>query len=191
LNRPWQQGQVPPNSVTRVTSGVVAGISIRSYAWIGIWATPVTSARQCGQRSARTSRRRVGSGCSGRWAPLWGLSFGCAFVSPFALCRCDGGVLELSGVFGGRISFSRSATFSAFRMAFSASSAAIRLASRSTHAVSASIRASNAPICVLFSEDKRMGRSGGGVMTGLIHEPLSAATGIYHLSAITRLEPRP
>jgi hypothetical protein len=33
-------------------------------------------------------------------------------VSPLLLCPAAGGVLELSGVFGGRLSFSRSATFS-------------------------------------------------------------------------------
>jgi hypothetical protein len=118
------------------------------------------------------------------------LAFGFAFVAPFALCRCDGGMLEFSGVFGGRVSFSRSAAFSAFRRAFSASSAATRLASRSTRAVRASIRASNAPVGAFLSKDARADRSGSGVMGGLIHEPLPAATEFYPLSAKTRFKPR-
>jgi hypothetical protein len=39
------------------------------------------------------------------------------------LCPAAGGVLELSGVFGGRLSFSRSVAFSAFSVAFSRSKA--------------------------------------------------------------------
>ena len=44
-------------------------------------------------------------------------------VSPLLLCPAAGGVLELSGVFGGRLSFSRSVAFSAFSVAFSRSKA--------------------------------------------------------------------
>src|SRR5216684_879630 len=70
--------------------------------------TPETSARQCWHWLAATSRRWVGFGCNGRCAPACGLAFGFASATPLALCPCEGGVLELSGVFGGKSSLTHS-----------------------------------------------------------------------------------
>src|SRR6267143_6092640 len=88
--------------------------------------TPETSARQCWHWLAATSQRRVGFGCNGRCAPACGLAFGFASAAPLALCPCEGGVLELSGVFGGKSSLTRSSAFSFRNAAFSASNTSKR-----------------------------------------------------------------
>ncbi|MSP83668.1 MAG: hypothetical protein EXQ94_12305 [Alphaproteobacteria bacterium] len=66
-------------------------------------------------------------------------------LPPLGLCPCKGGVLELSGVFGGSFSLARSATFSSRNAAFSASKAATRATNSSTRdsslATSASLSA--------------------------------------------------
>src|SRR5512135_1411671 len=59
LPRLAQHGQTPPCSVTRVTSGVISGISMRSYACTISWATPITSAWQGG--TAPPARRAAAS----------------------------------------------------------------------------------------------------------------------------------
>jgi hypothetical protein len=68
---------------------------------------------------------------------------------------CEGGVLELSGVFGGRSSFSRNA-------AFSASKTASRL-------LNSSIRANNVAITASFSALDKEEESGGGITHMLAH----------------------
>lgn len=93
-----------------------------------------------------------------------GLALGLAVPAPFALRPCDGGVLELSGVFGGRVSLSRSAAFSASKAA--------------TRAANASTRANNAMINASFSDDDNWRRSGRGVMERLTHIPTPGATRI-------------
>src|SRR5215217_3848426 len=74
-----------------------------------------------------------------------------------------GGVLELSGVFGGSFSFARSA-------AFSFSSAASRL-------LNSSIRASNVAISASFSALDIAEESDGGVIHRLTHIPRLTARG--------------
>jgi hypothetical protein len=79
-----------------------------------------------------------------------------------ALRPCDGGVLELSGVFGGRSSFARSA-------AFSASRAVSRL-------LNSSIRTNNVAISASFSALDKEEESGGGTTHTLTHIRPSGAT---------------
>ena len=89
------------------------------------------------------SRLRVGSGCRGRCAP------GCDVrrpVLPLAAAGsadgfrpCEGGVLELSGVFAGSFNFSRSAAFSARNAPLSASRRDSRAVNISTCRFSAAI----------------------------------------------------
>src|SRR5829696_5297177 len=136
-------------------SGVISGISIQSQVWSGTCATAVTSAWHCGQQSVQTSRHRVGLGCSGRYAPAWGLLFGFGSVSPFAFIACEGGLLELRGVFRGKLGLSRSAAFSVL--------------SSSTSASKALTRASSAAIKASFSDGERKERSAGGVIVRLTH----------------------
>jgi hypothetical protein len=71
------------------------------------------------------------------------LAFGFVSLSPLALCPWLGGVEELSGVFAGRFSRSRSAAFSA---------------------ISASTRASSARISASLSADDSEEKSGGGAI---------------------------
>jgi hypothetical protein len=52
---------------------------------------------------------------------------GLALATSLPLRPCEGGVLELSGVFAGRFNFSRSAAFSARNFVLSARSAAYQL----------------------------------------------------------------
>ena len=92
------------------------------------------------------------------------MPLGLALSSPLALRPWDGGVLELSGVFGGSFSF---ASNSATR----AVNAAICSACACTWASSAMINAS-------FSDGDRAERSDGGVMGGLTHIPALRATEI-------------
>src|SRR6516165_7491274 len=66
---------------------------------------PETSAWQCWQSEAAKSHRLVGFGCSCRCAPACGLLLGLRCSPSLPLCPRDGGVLELSGFFGGRLSF--------------------------------------------------------------------------------------
>jgi hypothetical protein len=61
------------------------------------------------------------------------LPFGFALVLPFGFSPRDGGLLQLSGVFGGRFSFFRSVAFSARNTAFSAFPAQVH--GRSTRSV--------------------------------------------------------
>ena len=106
---------------------------------------------------------------------------GFALVSPFGFWPCDGGLLELSGVFGGSFSFSRSVAFSAFSAAFSALNAAFSASKAETRAASASNRAISTPISVSFSDEERQEMSGGRVMERLTHIRPSSATEIYIL----------
>lgn len=133
--------------------------------WSGTCATAVTSAWHCGQQLVQTSRNCVGLRCSGRYAPAWGLPFGFGSVSPFAFISCEGGLLELRGVFGGRLSLSRSAAFSAL--------------SPSTSSSKALTRASRAAIKASFSEGERVERSAGGVIVRLTHKLPDDATEIH------------
>jgi hypothetical protein len=119
-----------------------------------------TLAPQCWQAVAIISHRAVGFGCSGRCAPACGLplSFGrrvgLVAASSDALRPCEGGVLELFGVLGGRPSL--------------ASSSATRVRSAVFSATRASIRPISATINASFSGESRKGNSGGGV-SGVIH----------------------
>src|SRR5450756_3166573 len=85
-------------------------------------------APQCWQELANTSRFAAGFGCSGRCAPACGLR---RFPSDVLLSSTEtlfpwlGGVLEFSGVFGGRLSLARSAALSACSLALSARSACL------------------------------------------------------------------
>ncbi|MDO8358981.1 MAG: hypothetical protein Q7T08_02955 [Devosia sp.] len=135
LKRLQQQGHTPPCSDTRVTSGSILGISMRSYCSHTICATPDTSAPQPLQVAARTSRLEVGLGCSGRCAPRCGLAFAFGTENPDGFCPFDGGTLELSGVLGGRTSLASSSATRPASRAFSA-------ASISTRTISAAITAS-------------------------------------------------
>jgi len=89
-------------------------------------------------------------------------------VSPLLFCPAAGGVLELSGVFGGSFSFSRSA-------AFSSSSTSSRL-------LNSSIRTHNVAISASLSALEDDAESGGGVIHRLTHVPSPEARGIYHRS---------
>jgi hypothetical protein len=79
-----------------------------------------------------------------------------------ALCPCEGGVLELSGVFGGKSSLARRLAFSAPSAAFCASNTVSRL-------LNSSIRASNDAISASFSALDRQEESGGAVTHTLTH----------------------
>ena len=105
----------------------------------------------------------------------------------------DGGMLELSGVLGGCSTSTRSAAFSAFSAAFSASrwpTRAFRVAfsasSASTRAASPAIRASSAAGSVLVSDQERAAMSAGEAMRRLPHKPHSAATKIGSVIADTQ-----
>jgi len=130
----------------------------------------LTSLPQCWHCAAGTWRWRVGLGWSGRCAPACGLppafagagSLGLVVDARDALCPCEGGVLELSGVFGGKSSLARRLAFSARSAAFCASNTVSRL-------LSSSIRASNDAINASFSALDRQEESGGGVTHTLTH----------------------
>src|SRR5512139_3650997 len=110
------------------------------------------------------SRRAVGFGCSGRCAPACGLPFGLLAASSDALRPCEGGVLELSGVFAGRPSLASSSATRARSVAFSASKPATRTTiSFNRSIVSACARTS--PISVSRSNDSSASRS----IHGLTH----------------------
>src|ERR1017187_9752890 len=91
-------------------------------------------APQCWQELANTSRFVAGFGCSGRCAPACGLR---RFPSDVLLSSTEtlfpwlGGVLEFSGVFGGRLNLARSAALSACSLALSARSASTSLVKHS------------------------------------------------------------
>jgi hypothetical protein len=80
------------------------------------------------------------------------LPFGFAFPSPFALCPWLGGVEELEEVFGGSLSFARSAAFSARSSKTSDPNAV-------TRETNAATRASNVVIRASFSAAERDGIS--------------------------------
>src|ERR671917_1166792 len=126
--------------------------------------TSPTLAWQCGQCAARTASYRVGLGCSGRCAPACALALGPGLPSPFALRPCEGGVPELSGVFGGAVSCSRNAAFS--------------LSSAVTRAVKASTCASSVEIRVSFSKDDSTVGSKDGATDRLTHVTRPGATQI-------------
>src|SRR4051812_31535331 len=107
--------------------------------------------------------RRVGMQRTIRAA--WGLLFGFGSVSPFAFISCEGGLLELRGVFGGRLSLSRSAAFSVL--------------SPSTSSSKALTRASSAAIKASFSDGERVERSAGSVIVRLTHKLPHNATQIH------------
>jgi len=98
------------------------------------------------------------------------LPFGLLIGAPDALRPCEGGVLELSGVFGGRLSLARSA-------AFSSSTAASRL-------LNSSIRANSATISASFSALDKEEESGGGVTHTLTHIRPSDATAFTAIESI-------
>ena len=118
---------------------------------------------QCRHCAASTSRLRVGFGCNGRCAPGCALLLGRGGASSLLFCPRAGGVLELSGVFGGSFSFARSS-------AFSFSSASSRL-------LNSSIRASNVAISASFSALDNEEESNGKVIHRLTHIPSLAARG--------------
>ena len=130
----------------------------------------LTSLPQCWHCAAGIWRWRVGLEWSGRCAPACGLppafagagSLGLVVDARDALCPCEGGVLELSGVFGGKSSLARRLAFSARSAAFCASNTVSRL-------LSSSIRASNDAINASFSALDRQEESGGGVTHTLTH----------------------
>src|ERR1700693_4584118 len=137
--------------------------------------SPATSVPQCWHVTAGTLRWRVGSGCSGRCAPACGLPLGLLVGALDALRPCEGGVLELSGVFGGRLSFPRSAAFSASRAASSL--------------LNSSIRASNVAISASFSALVRAGESKGGITHTLTHIRPPDATAFTIIESICRTKP--
>jgi hypothetical protein len=121
-----------------------------------------TAVPQCWQCAPRTSRLCVGLGRSGRCAPARGFPLGLRVCSLDALRPCEGGVLELSGVFGGRFSLSRSA-------AFSSSKAKSRL-------LNSSIRASNVTISASFTQlAKRRANRIGSILSSSLHSQRSRA----------------
>src|SRR6516165_798436 len=130
---------------------------------------PETSAWQCWQSVAATSLRSVGFGCSSRCAPACGLRFGLRCSPSLPLCPCDGGVLELSGFFGGRLSLARSSAFSARSAAFSARNAAFSASKISNRAVRSFRRSNNARISASFPALSRRAKSGGRVIHRLTH----------------------
>src|ERR1700693_3081670 len=137
--------------------------------------SPATSVPQCWHVTAGTLRWRVGSGCSGRCAPAGGLPLGLLVGALDLLRPLGGGVLALSGAFGGRLSFPRSA-------AFSASRAASRL-------LNSSIRASNVAISASFSALVRAGESKGGITHTLTHIRPPDATAFTIIESICRTKP--
>src|ERR1039458_168306 len=74
LKRLLQHGQTPPCSVTRVTSGLISGISTRWQDARIPCTTPETSKPQPWQKKADTIRSEVGLGWSGRCAPACGVA---------------------------------------------------------------------------------------------------------------------
>src|SRR6516162_162333 len=123
---------------------------------------PETSALQCWQSEAAKWHRLVGFGCRPRCAPACGLRFGLRCSPSLPLCPRDGGVLELSGFFGGRLSLARSSAFSARSAAFSASKI-------SNRAVKSFRRSNNARISASFPALSRRAKSGGRVIHRLTH----------------------
>ena len=87
-------------------------------------------------------------------------------------CPLAGGVLELSGVFGGRSSFSPSLAFSARNSAFSARSTAISASKPESRDNSVAISAS-------FSALDDNEESNGGVIRRLTHTRSPEARKIY------------
>src|SRR5713226_6136964 len=141
--------------------------------------TPETSARQCWHWLAATSRRWVGFGCNGRCAPACGLAFGFASAAPLALCPCEGGVLELSGVFGGKSSLMRSSAFSFRNAAFSASNTSKRTVRSFSRSINVRISAS-------FAALSRTDKSGGGIIHRLTHIRRRKATALTPFESICR-----
>src|SRR6516165_11440295 len=123
---------------------------------------PETAALQCWQSEAAKWHRLVGFGCRPRCAPACGLRFGLRCSPSLPLCPRDGGVLELSGFFGGRLSLARSSAFSARSAAFSASKI-------SNRAVKSFRRSNNARISASFPALSRRAKSGGRVIHRLTH----------------------
>src|SRR6516164_7652389 len=118
---------------------------------------PETSALQCWQSEAAKWHRLVGFGCRPRCAPACGLRFGLRCSPSLPLCPRDGGVLELSGFFGGRLSLARSSAFSARSAAFSASNI-------SNRDVKSFRRSNNARASAPFPALSRRAKSGGRVI---------------------------
>jgi hypothetical protein len=96
-----------------------------------------------------------------------------------ALCPCEGGVLELSGVFGGKSSLAR-------RLAFSARSATFCSSNTVSRLLNSSIRASNDAISASFSALDRQEESGGGVTHTLTHIIPADATTFMPIESICR-----
>src|SRR6516225_11312438 len=137
---------------------------------------PETSALQCWQSEAAKWHRLVGFGCRPRCAPACGLRFGLRCSPSLPLCPRDGGVLELSGFFGGRLSLApssalsfRSSAFSARSAAFSARNAAFSASKISNRAVRSFRRSNNARISASFAALSRRAKSGGRVIHRLTH----------------------
>src|SRR6516162_3599459 len=144
---------------------------------------PETAALQCWQSEAAKWHRLVGFGCRPRCAPACGLRFGLRCSPSLPLCPRDGGVLELSGFFGGRLSLARSSAlsfrssalsfrssaFSARSAAFSARNAAFSASKISNRAVRSFRRSNNARISASFPALSRRAKSGGRVIHRLTH----------------------
>jgi hypothetical protein len=88
---------------------------------------------------------------------------------------CEGGVLELSGVLGGRLSFARSAAFSASKTA--------------SRVLNSSIRANNVAISASFSALDSADESNGGVTHILTHIRTPDATAFTIIESICRTNP--
>src|SRR6516165_28455 len=140
---------------------------------------PETSALQCWQSEAAKWHRLVGFGCRPRCAPACGLRFGLRCSPSLPLCPRDGGVLELSGFFGGRLSLARSSAFSARSAAFSASKI-------SNRAVKSFRRSNNARISASFPALSRRAKSGGRVIHRLTHVPSRKARLFLIMESICR-----
>jgi len=123
-------------------------------------------------------RCRVGMERAMRARVRLGLGLGIASLD--ALRPCEGGVLEFSGVFGGRSSFSRSA-------AFSASTVASRWLKSSTRPNNSSTHANNDAISASFSALDNAEESRGGLTHTLTHIRALDATPITRNESICRI----
>ena len=100
-----QQAQRPPNSRAWVTSGLTGGNPMRSQTRCAVWEASGNAASHPGQAASRASTTRSGFGWSTRPAPGRLARGGRVLPSGwFRFCAWDGGLEELSGVFGGRVS---------------------------------------------------------------------------------------
>src|SRR5579863_1454333 len=115
MARAPQQAQLPPNSLTRVTSGLIGGSSIRSYTCCGVCCSTGNAAAQWGQASSLASTMRSGLGSSARPTPGRLLRGGFSPAGRSGFWPLAGGSDELSGVFCGRSNAANRFSSSAMR----------------------------------------------------------------------------